>query len=100
MVRSVTPKARDAIINVAQRSIKGIKSIARDTLGAAAKAAADVVLESTTNALEAGREKIKQSTPAMKRTIGNATKRTVSPPVRRKPVAKKKMTRKRKARGR
>lgn len=62
MVRSVTTKARDAITNAARRSIKGVKSIAGDALGAAAKAAADVVLESTTNALDAGRAKIKQST--------------------------------------
>ena len=100
MVRSVTTKARDAITNVAQRSVKGVKSIVGDTLGAAAKAAADVVLKSTNNALEAGRAKIKQSTPAMKRAIGNATERTVSPPVRRKTVAKGKTTRKRKAKRR
>lgn len=100
MVRSVTTKARDAITNAARRSIKGVKSIAGDALGAAAKAAADVVLESTTNALDAGRAKIKQSTPAMKRAIGNVTKRTVSPPVRRKTVAKRKTTRKRNAKRR
>jgi hypothetical protein len=50
MVRSITTKARDAI--TAQRSVKGVTSIAGDVLGAAAQAAADVVLESTTNALE------------------------------------------------
>lgn len=96
MVRSITTKARDAITYAAQRS----GSIAGDALGAAAMAAADVVLESTTNALDAGRAKIKQSTPAMKRAIGNATKRTVSPPVRRKMVVKRKTTRKRKAKRR
>ncbi len=97
MVRSITTKARDAITNAAQRSIKGVKSVAGDALGAAAKAAADVVVESTTHALEAGRTKIKQSAPAIKRAIGNAPKRTVSSPVRRKQVAKRRMARKRKA---
>ena len=97
MVRSITTKARDAITNAAQRSVKGVKSIAGDVLGAAAEAAADVVLELTANALEAGRGKIKQSTPAMKRAIGKAAKRTVYTPVQRKTVAKRKTTNKRKA---
>jgi hypothetical protein len=100
MVRSITTKARDAITNAAQRSVKGVTSIAGDVLGAAAQAAADVVLESTTNALEAGRAKIKQSTPAMKRAIRKAAKRTVSTPVQRTTVAKRKTTTNRKAKRR
>jgi hypothetical protein len=100
MVRSITTKARDAITNAAQRSVKGVTSIAGDVLGAAAQAAADVVLESTTNALEAGRAKIKQSTPAMKRAIRKAAKRTVSTPVQKTTVAKRKTTNNRKAKRR
>jgi uncharacterized protein (DUF1778 family) len=98
MVRSITTKARDAITNAAQRSVKGVTSIAGDVLGAAAQAAADVVLESTTSALEAGRAKIKQSTPAMKRAIRRAAK--VSTPVQRTTVAKRKTTTNRKAKRR
>jgi hypothetical protein len=92
MVRSITTKARDAIANAAQRSVKGVTSIAGDALGAAAMAAADVVLESTTNALEAGRAKIKQSTPVMRRAIGKAAKRTVSTPIQKTTAAKRKTT--------
>lgn len=100
MVRSITTKARDVITNAAQRSVKGVTSMAGDALGAAAMAAADVVLESTTNALEAGRAKIKQSTPVMKRAIGEAAKRTISTPVQRTTVAKRNITNKRKAKRR
>ncbi len=100
MVRSITPRARDAITNAAQRSVKGVTSIAGDALGAAAKAAADVVLESTTNALEAGRAKIKQSSPAMKRAIGKAAKRTLSMPVQKTTVTKRKTNDNRKAKRR
>ncbi len=100
MVRSITTRARDAITNAAQRSVKGVTSIAGDALGAAAKAAADVVLESTTNALEAGRAKIKHSSPAMKRAIGKAAKRRLSVPAQKTTVAKRKPSDNRKAKRR
>jgi hypothetical protein len=58
--------------------------VAGEALGAAATAAADVVLESTANALDAGRARIKQSTPAVKRAVGRAATKTVSRPARRK----------------
>jgi hypothetical protein len=89
MVRSVANKAKDAITDAAQRSVDSVRSIAGDAFGAAAKAAAEVVLESTTTALEAGRAKIKQSAPAMKRAIGIAARQTVSKRGRAKTAAKK-----------
>ena len=52
MVRSVTTKAKNAITDVAQRGVENVRSVAIDA-GAAAKSAADVVLESTSNALDA-----------------------------------------------
>jgi len=85
MVRSVTTKAKSAITDAAQRGVE----IASDA-GAAAKAAADVMLESTSGALQAGRAKVRQVTPAVKRAIGLA-------PRRRKKVAKKKPARKKTA---
>ncbi len=75
MVRSVTTKAKNAITDVAQRGVENVRSVAGDAFGAAAKAAADVVLESTSNALQAGRAKVRQVTPAMKQAIGIAAKR-------------------------
>ena len=89
MVRSVTTKAKNAITDVAQRGVENVRSVASGA-GAAAKSAADVVLESTINALDAGRTKVKQVTPAMKRAIGLG-------PRRRKKVAKRKVARKKTA---
>jgi hypothetical protein len=89
MVRSVTTKAKNAITDVAQRGVENVRSVASDA-GAAAKAAADVVLESTVNALETGRAKVTQVTPAMKRAIGLALRR-------RKKGAKRKVARKKTA---
>ena len=50
MVRSVTTKAKSAITDVAQRGVETVRSVASDA-GAAAKAAADVVLETSSEAL-------------------------------------------------
>lgn len=97
MVRSVTTKAKHAITNAAQRSVENVRSVAGDAFGAAAKAAADVVLVSTSNALETGRAKVRQVAPAMKQAIGIAAKETVSKPRRRKKVAKRKVARKKTA---
>lgn len=89
MVRSITTRARHAISDAAQRGAQGVKSVAGDALGAAAKAAADVLFESTANALGAGQTKIKQSSPAMKRAISKAAKQTISRPRRKKTVTKR-----------
>jgi hypothetical protein len=54
MIKTVTTKAKDAIADATQRSAKGVSSVAGVALGEAAKVAAQVVLESAANALEAG----------------------------------------------
>ena len=95
MVRSVTTKAKNAITDVAQRGVENVRSVASDA-GAAAKSAADVVIESTGNALEAGRAKVKQVTPAMKRAIGLAPRRRKKVATKRK-VARKRTVSRRKA---
>jgi len=87
MVKTVATQTKRAIKHVAQQSIEGARSVAGEVLGAAATAAADVVLESTANALEAGRTRINQSTPAVKRAVGRAAERTVSRPTRKKAKA-------------
>ena len=74
MVRTVTKRAKDAIIDAAQ----GVRNIAGDALGTATKAAADVVFESTANALEAGRSKIARAAPAMENALATTARRTVA----------------------
>jgi hypothetical protein len=94
MVRTVTNKAKDAIVDAAQ----GVRTMAGEAFGAATKAAADVVFESTANALEAGRVRLRRATPAMENALGNAARRSVSKkkPGRRKTAAARKRGVKRK----
>jgi peptidoglycan hydrolase-like protein with peptidoglycan-binding domain len=93
MVRTVTKKAKEAIVDAAQ----GVRTIAGEAFGAATKAAADVVFDSTANALEAGRARLRRATPAMENALGNAARRSVSKrkPGRRKTAAKTAAARKR-----
>ena len=95
MVRTVTKTAKDAIVDAAQN----VRTIAGEALGAATKAAADVVFDSTASALEAGRIRLKRTTPAMENALGNAARRTVSKrkPADRKTAAARKRSAKRKA---
>ena len=82
MVRTVTKKAKDALVDAAQ----GVRTMAGEALGAATKAAADVVFETTASALEVGRSKLQRKSPAMENALGNAARRTVTKgrPARRK----------------
>jgi len=77
MVRTVAAKARKAIMKAAQRSTEKIRTVAGDAAGAAAEAAAGVVLKSTANALEMGRSGVVQSTPTVKKTLRRTAKRTI-----------------------
>ncbi len=82
MVRTVTKRAKDAIVDAAQ----GVRAMAGEALGAATKAAADVVFETTASALETGRTKLQRKSPAMENALGNAARRAVTKgrPARRK----------------
>jgi predicted RNA-binding protein with EMAP domain len=89
MVRTIT-KAKQAITGAAQRGAKTVKVVAGEVLSEAAKAAADVVLVKTADALATGRAKVTRSAPAMKRAVGNGVKKIVTQPGRRMRVAKRK----------
>ena len=93
MVRTVTKKAKEVLVDAAQ----GMRTIAGEALGAATKAAADVVFESSANALEAGRARLQRATPHMENALGNAARRTIAKrkPARRKPSSKTATARKR-----
>jgi len=95
MVRTVTKKAKDAIVDAAQ----GVRTMAGEAFGAATKAAADVVFESTANALGAGRARLRRATPEMENALGNAARRSITKrkPGRRKTAATRKRGAKRKA---
>jgi hypothetical protein len=92
MVRTVTKKAKDAIVDAAQ----GVRTMAGEAFGAATKAAADVVFESTANALDAGRARLERATPRMENALGDAARRSVTKtPSTRRRTAKASTARKR-----
>jgi hypothetical protein len=103
MVRIIRKKTRHTIAGAARRGAKAVTSVAGEALGAAAKAATGVVLDSTAKVLEAGRSKIERDTPSMQRAAGRAARRTISrsPRTRKKSAPKRRQTAaKRKARRR
>src|SRR5262249_60945086 len=77
MVRTVTTKTRHTIVHAAKRGAKNVKAVAGEAIGAAAKAATEVVLEKTNAALAAGRAKLTRSTPARKRAPGRSARARV-----------------------
>ena len=98
MVRLIRTKTRRAIADAARRGAETVKTVAGDAIGAAAKAATGVVLDSTTRMLEAGRTKVARSAPSIERAAGKAARRTVrgrrrkkSAPKRRTGAAKRKV---------
>lgn len=87
--KNIRTKARHAIANAAQWSARGVKTVAGEAIGAAAKAATEVVLQKTAEALTTGRSKLTRSAPAIKRAAGNVAKASVNRPARRKRVARR-----------
>lgn len=87
MATKIRTKAKRAIANAAQWSAKGVKTVAGDAIGAAAKAATEVMLQKTAEALATGRSKLTRSAPAIKRAASSAAKASVNRPTRRKRTA-------------
>jgi len=82
MVRTVTTKTRHTIVHAAKRGAKNVKAVAGEAIGAAAKAATEVVLEKTNAALAAGRATLTRSTPAIKRAAERSARQSVDKPQR------------------
>jgi hypothetical protein len=80
MVRMVTSKTRHTIVHAAKRGAKNVKAVAGEAIGAAAKAATEVVLEKTNAALAAGRATLTRSTPAIKRAAEKTARQSVDKP--------------------
>ena len=82
MVRTISTKAKHTIVHVAKRGAKNVKEVAGEAIGAAAKAATEVVLEKTNAALAAGRARLSRSTPAIKRAAEKTARRSIDKPAR------------------
>ena len=88
MVGTVT-RTRHTIVRAAKRGAATVKAAAGEAIGAAAKAATEVVLEKTNAALAAGRAKLTRSSPAIKRAAEKTARRSLDKPARRKRAARK-----------
>ena len=73
---------------------EGAKTVASDSLSAAAEAVAGVVLDAAVKLLGTGAEKVKESTPKVKRAAKKVAKRVVKKPAPKKSVKRKKATKK------
>jgi len=91
MVRTVA-RTRHTIVRAAKRGAATVKAAAGEAIGAAAKAATEVVLEKTNAALAAGRAKLTRSSPAIKRAAEKTALRSLDKPARRKRAARKRAT--------
>jgi len=91
MVRTVTTTGH-TIVRAAKRGAATAKTVAGEAIGAAAKAATEVVLDKTNAALAAGRAKLTRSSPAIKRAVEKTARRSIDKPARRKRAARKRAT--------
>jgi hypothetical protein len=91
MVRTVT-RTRHTIVRAAKRGAATVKSVAGEAIGAAAKAATEVVLDKTNAALAAGRAKLTRSSPAIKRAAEKTARQSLDKPARRNRATRKRST--------
>jgi len=82
MVRTVTTRTKDTIIHAAKRGAKSAKAVAGEAIGAAAKAATEVVLKKTGEAIAAGHATLTRSSPAIQRAAEKSARQTVDKPRR------------------
>lgn len=80
MVRAVTSRTRNTIVHAARRGAKNVKAVAGEAIGAAAKAATEVVLEKTGVALAAGRATLSRTAPSIKRAAEKTARQSLDKP--------------------
>ena len=64
------------VVGTAKAGARGVKSVASDALGAAASAAAGVVLDRVSKALGSGQNKLEKMSPAAQQAVQDTTKRS------------------------
>ena len=100
--------AKKSTLTEAQKSISGaaktgaaiVKPVASAALGAAAAAAAGVVLDTVSNALKSGGQRVEKATPDATEAARIAATPSIKSTTRKKAVAKKKAAAKKKLSGR
>ena len=70
--------AQKTVVGTAKAGARGVKSVASDALGAAASAAAGVVLDRVSKALGSGQNKLEKMSPVAQQAVQDTTKRSKS----------------------
>lgn len=86
---SIMTDAKDTMVEAAKSGAEGMKTVAGEALGAAAVAAAGVVLDHVSKALSQGSQQVETSKPAAERAVSDAAVSFVSGPPARKKARKK-----------
>jgi hypothetical protein len=69
---SIMTDAKDTMVEAAKSSAEGMKTVAGEALGAAAVAAAGVVLDHVSKALNQGAQQVETSKPATEQAVSDA----------------------------
>ena len=89
MAKHILDAAQKTVVKAAKAGAEGVKDVASDALGAAASAAAGVVLGRVSEALGSGQKKVDEAVPAAPKAVSANTTRS-----RRKPANKRLTTKK------
>jgi hypothetical protein len=89
--KGVLDSTQKTVVKAAKVGARGVKDVATDALGAAASAAAGVVLGRVSEALGSGQRKADEAAPRVSQAVGDKTRS------RRKPGKKSLTTKKRSA---
>ena len=72
--KGLVEEAKDTLVDAAKVGAQGVKSVGSEALGAAATAAAGVVLGRVSQALGAGQEKVEEAVPPFRAAAGDKVK--------------------------
>ena len=82
MSKTVSTRSKHTIAHAAKRGVKSVQAVAGEALGAAAKAATEVVLNKTGEAIAAGHDTLLRSSPAIQRAAEKSARHSVDKPRR------------------
>jgi hypothetical protein len=92
MAKSPVTKARATIVEAAKTSSEGVRTLAGEALGAAAAAAAGVVMNRVAQVLGKGEETVAEAAPSAQTTVQDAVVGAVGPSKTRRAAIKRKLT--------
>jgi hypothetical protein len=89
--KSQVAKAQGTLIEAAKTSSEGVRTLAGEALGAAAAAAANVVMRRVAQVLGKGEETVANAAPSAQAAVQEAVVSAVGPPKKRRAAIKQKL---------